>query len=229
MGIVPDTRLGKIQFYEDHLTPWADNAAAIGLDLPEVANLTNLTTAARDAYNAHSAARAAAKSATQAFYDAVAAMHSSPNAGSDMIDTIKNYAQSTDDPNVYTLAQIPPPAPPGTVGPPGTPYDFRVALLQNGSVELKWKADNPEGTSGTVYEILRSDNGGPFVFINTAGKKVFVDTTIPEGVGPMTYEITGIRSTLRGNPAQFNVRLGSAGNNANNIAENGETDLNLAA
>jgi len=33
-----------------------------------------------------------------------------PGLGSDMIDTIKNFAQTTDDPNVYTLAQIPPPA-----------------------------------------------------------------------------------------------------------------------
>ncbi|MDQ7013265.1 MAG: hypothetical protein Q9O74_05130 [Planctomycetota bacterium] len=53
-----------------------------------------------------------AQDTTQSYYDAIAAMHSGPNAGSDLIDTIKNFAQATDDPNVYTLAEIPPPAPP---------------------------------------------------------------------------------------------------------------------
>ncbi len=229
MGITPNTRLGKLQFYEAHITPWSNNAVAIGLDVGDVTSLAGLTGAARLAYNAHLAAQQAAKSATQNFYDAIAAMHGGPNAGSDMIDTIKNFAQATDDPNVYTLAEIPPPAPPGTVPPPGTPYDFRVALLQNGNVELKWKSNNPEGAPGTVYEIKRSDDGGPFNYIDTAGKKVFTDTTIPQGVGPMTYEITAIRSELRGNPAQFNVQLGSPGNVPNTTTETTGGELGIAA
>ncbi len=229
MGIVPDPRLGKLQFYETHIIPWSNNAMAIGLDLGDVTSLATLTGAARIAYNAHLAAQQAGKSATQSFYDAIAAMHSGPNAGSDLIDTIKNFAQATDNPDVYTLAEIPPPAPPGAVPPPGTPYDFRVALLQDGAVELRWKNNNPEGTSGTVYEVKRRDDGGPFNYIDTAGKKVFVDTTIPQGVGPMTYEITAIRAELRGNPAQFNVSLGSPGNIATTTTESGDGELGIAA
>ncbi len=60
-----------------------------------------------------------------------------------------------DDPEVYSFAQIPPPAVPGAVPPPGTPFDFRTALLQNGAVELKWKCQNPAGASGTIYEVTR--------------------------------------------------------------------------
>ncbi len=229
MGIVPDPKLEKIQFYETHIPPWTANAAAIGLDLPDIANLTTLTDTARAAYDAHAAAQTASRAATQTFYAAVSAMHSGPNAGSDMIDTIKNFAQSTDDPNVYGLAQIPPPAPPGTVGPPGTPYAFRVALLGNGAVELTWKCDNPPAAAGTVYEIRRSDNNGPMTFVDTAGKRKFTDNPIPGAVGPLTYEITAIRSTLRGNPAEFNVRLGASGNTPNNTAQSDNSDLNLAA
>ena len=31
IGVVPDDRIGKIDFYEAHLTPWITNAVGIGL------------------------------------------------------------------------------------------------------------------------------------------------------------------------------------------------------
>ena len=37
------------------------------------------------------------------------------------------------------MPQIPPPAQGGTTPPPGTPFDFAVGLLQDGSLQLKWK------------------------------------------------------------------------------------------
>jgi len=54
-----------------------------------------------------------------------------------MIDTIRLWAETKNDLNVYTLAQIPPPATPGTTPPPGTPFEFTVGLLQNGALALK--------------------------------------------------------------------------------------------
>jgi ribonuclease BN (tRNA processing enzyme) len=75
-----------------------------------VTALDGATTHARKAYNDHLAAQQAAKAATDAFYDKVRLMHASPGAGADMIQTIKTYAQTTNNPNVYVLAQIPPPA-----------------------------------------------------------------------------------------------------------------------
>ncbi|MDQ7013266.1 MAG: hypothetical protein Q9O74_05135 [Planctomycetota bacterium] len=45
----------------------------------------------------------------------------------------------------------------------------------------------------------------------------------------MTYEITAIRSELRGNPAQFNVRLGSPGNTVNATTETTDGELGIAA
>lgn len=63
-----------------------------------------------------------------------------------------------------------------------------------------------------------------------AANRAFTDTTIPDGVGPMTYEITAIRSELRGNPAQFNVQLGSPGNTANTTTtETADGGLGIAA
>lgn len=214
MGVVPDTRLGKIEFYEAHITPWTDNAAAIGLTPTAVTALGTLTTAARAAYTAAEAARLAAKSATQAYYDAVRAMHSGAGAGQDMIDTIRNYAQTKNSPNVYVLAQIPAPATPGVTPPPGTPFDFSVGLLQNGALELKWKCNNPSGTQGTIYEVKRQlPGGGGLTFVGATGVKSFTDDTLPGGGGaaPAMYQVTAVRSTSRGNPAQFTVNFGTGG------------------
>lgn len=217
MGIVPDTRLGKIEFYEAHTLaggPWATNAAAIGLTPAAVTALGTLTTQARKAFNDAEAARQAAKTATQAFYDAVRAMHSNPGAGADMIELIKNKAQTTNNPGVYTLAQIPPPATPGTTPPPGTPLDFTVGLLQNGALELKWKCNNPSGTQGTVYEVKRRDGGGSgatFGYVGSTGVKNFTDETVVSGTASVTYQVTAIRSTQRGNPGQFTVNFGMGG------------------
>lgn len=215
MGVVPDTRLGKIEFYEAHTLPggpWAANAAAIGLTPAAVTALGTLTTQARAAFNAAEAARQAAKAATQNFYDKVRAMHNGPGAGSDMIQTLRTWAESKNDPNVYTLAQIPPPATPGVTPPPGTPFEFTVGLLQNGALELKWKCNNPSGTQGTIYEVKRRTGGsGAFNYIGSSGVKSFTDDTVVAGSPSVTYQITAVRSTQRGNPAQFTVNFGIGG------------------
>lgn len=232
MSIVPENRLERIEFYEAHIAPWTTNAVGIGLTAASVTALGALVTSARNAYNAAEAARQAAKAATQSFYDAVRAMHSNPGAGADMIEQIKNYAQTKNLPNVYTLAQIPPPAVPGVTPPPGTPFDFTVGLLQNGSLELKWKCNNPSGTSGTIYEVARRLGGsttGPFEYVGPTGVKTIIDDTVPSNAGPVTYQITAIRSTQRGNPAQFTVTFGMGGGGLTVAGVTGESASKLAA
>lgn len=211
MSIVPGTRIGKVEFYEAHITPWTDNAVAIGLTAAQTADIKDKTQAARAAYDAAQMARNAAKSATLAFYSSVRDMH---DLGSDLIDAIRNKASMTDDDNVYVLADIPAPAAPSPVGPPGTPYDFTLALMQSGELELRWKCNNPDGASGTIYEVTRRTGTSttlPFAFIGATGTRVFIDDSVPAGTPTVTYQITAARSTRRGNPAQFNVNFGVAG------------------
>lgn len=212
MGIVPTTRVGKLNFYEARIAPWAANAAAIGVLPAAVTALDGLAVDARKAYNDMEALRNAAKAATQVFYESIRALHSGPGAGQDMIQAIRVKAQTTNNPNVYALAQIPPPATPSTSPPPGTPSNFAVVLLQNGAIELRWKCNNPSGTQGTIYEVMRRFTlNGPFTFIGASGTRSFVDETIPTGSAPATYQITAVRSTQRGNPAQFTVSFGVGG------------------
>lgn len=212
MSIVPATRIGKIEFYESHVAPFSTHSAAIGLSPGSVSALSTATQTARSAYNAHLSAVEASKAATQFFHDKVQAMHSGPGLGSDMIQQIKTFAQTSNNPNVYVLAQIPGPGSPSELPPPGTPYAFKVNLLQTGAIELKWKCDNPSGTQGTIYEVMRRFTlDGPFSFVGASGTRSFIDQTIPAGSSPATYQVTAVRSTQRGAPAQFTVSFGVGG------------------
>ena len=134
---------------------------------------------------------------------------------------------------MYPLAQIPAPAVPSPVGPPGTPFDFTVALQQTGAVTLRWKCNNPVGASGTVYEVRRRVGGtGTFGFLANVGTRSFTDETIPGGSNGVTYQITATRSTRRGTPAQFNVNFGIGGDGltfATVTAEGENAPMKMAA
>ena len=216
MPIVPKSRPGMLDFYESHIDAWRADPGAIGLDAGSADAQAARIDAARAAYDAHHEAINAARSATQRYHDAIAAMHADPGAGADMLETIKAFAQTTGDAGVYVQARIPPPADRSAAPPPGTPFDFRIGLRQDGAVELAWKCGNPRGTAGTVYEVLRAVGGDAqhgataetFEFVATVGAKSFTDTTIPAGAARVVYQITALRSTRRGDPARHMVRFG---------------------
>ncbi|MCC6320827.1 MAG: hypothetical protein IT438_05245 [Phycisphaerales bacterium] len=91
-----------------------------------------------------------------------------------------------------------------------------MGLWQNGSLELKWKCGNPSGTVGTIYQVKwriggATGGGGAFTFVGATGVRSFTDDTLPAGSTPVTYEVAAVRSTTRGNPAQFTVNFGTGG------------------
>jgi hypothetical protein len=213
MPTVPQDRVAKLEFYEVHVPIWQAVAATIGLVPASVTALSGVTEEARAAYTAHLAALDASKAATAAFYDKIRAMHNAPGMGADMIQQIKNKAATTNDPNVYALAQIPAPALPAPAPAPGTPTGFTVGLLGDGSLELKWKCANPGGRGGVIYHVQRRVGSAvEWEFAGATGTRTFLDQTLPAGAAsPVTYQVTAVRSTARGNPAQFVVNFGTGG------------------
>jgi hypothetical protein len=206
MSVVPRDNVTKIQFFEDHIAPWTASAVAIGTTAAAVTALQTKTEAARDAYTAQQAARQAAETATEAVKQAVEAMGV---AGAAIIDQIRAAAKNTGN-NVYVLAEIPAPATPAPVGPPGTPSNFKVKLKQDGTLELGWKCNNPVGCTGVVYQVWRRFGGsGEFAYVGGNGGKEFVDATIPAGETQVTYKIQAVRSTSVGDWAEFNVNFGT--------------------
>ncbi len=182
--ITGNTNLEKIEFYEVHEAPWNTNATDIGLTTIQVGQITTLATAARAAYNATLAARAASKSATQAYYDAVAEM---ARYGSSLITTIRAKAENTDDPTVYTKAQIPPKAPPTPAGPPTDCTNLGALILNDGSVMLTWT-----GTvkNGQFFSVKRQDFGSDtWLNLGSVRAKTFVDGTVSQGTKSAVYQV----------------------------------------
>jgi len=218
MTIVPETRIGKIQFYEVHVPRWAEDPASVGVTPEAVATLADLVAEAREAYNAHYQAQQAARAATATFHQKVRRMHSSLGGGANLLQLIKTFAATTGDQGVYARAWISAPSSPGRPGSapaPGTPFGFDVQLHQYGGLKLTWKCDNPDGTAGTIYQVRRQLNGeGNFTFIATVGAKSFLDETLPAGTRTCTYEVTAVRSTRRGELARYMVNFGGAGRRA---------------
>jgi hypothetical protein len=206
MSVVPNKKLQRVQFYESHLSPWTTNAVAIGTTAPAVTDLQTKTQAARAAFDAQQAAKQTAKAKTEAFLAAVKVMGT---AGAAIMKQIRAKGESTGDPNVYELAEIPGPATPTPQGPPGTPFDFKVKLFQNGSLELKWKCSNPPG-GGVVYNVYRRNEAtGQFHFLGGTTMREFGDSTIPAGSSQITYQIQGVRASGIGAVAEFNVNFGT--------------------
>lgn len=215
MRILPKTPAQQVERLTALIPAWAVDPGGLGLSPARIAELETLLAQARAAQLAAYEARNAARAATLAFEIATAALTHNASAA---ITTIKATAGTSPDP-VAVLAQARLPAPrsrarPGSIPAPGTPTEFRVELLQNGSVVLSWTCDNPEGSTGTMYRVRRRIGGahaGGFEFLELLGERRYTDNTIPAGTDAITYEVMALRSTRRGQPALFDVNFGTVG------------------
>lgn len=208
MSVVPSDKAAKVNFYQIHVPVWQAAAATLGLALPELTSLETKTTTAVDALAAQQNKQEQARGAIADCNNAIDDM---ALLGAAIIKKIKGKA-ATDGEHIYTVAQIPAPAKPQPLPAPGTPTHFRLELLQDGSIILRWKCANPTGGEGVIYQVARKATGsaGEFVNIGATGKREFIDSTLPRSLATtgVTYQIIAVRSTQRGNPAEFNVNFG---------------------
>ncbi len=208
---------------ESHLGPWSDHAGLnsnqIGVTIASVETLESQTAAARAAYEAMLAAQQQARAATQAWHDAQRTMR---DTGAGLIQAIKAHAAVVKNPNVYTLAQLPPaknPASPGSAPAPEIPANLQATLTNTGAIRLTWDAST---AGGTAFEIYRkappttpatpappSANAAPptslstaaarFVLIGVAsGTRTFTDTSLPAGTSTLTPVLYHVRALRRG-------------------------------
>jgi hypothetical protein len=186
MGLIPDSKLGKIQFAESHVAPWTSNSVAMGSSAPTVTAWSAKVTAARAAYTAQTAAKLASRNATNALNEAVRDM---VEATSQIITQVKAKAAFGGD-SIYALASLPVPATPAPVPPPGKPTDLSVTLDDTGVLGLAWKCVNPENSHGVIYQIWRQiGEAGELKYLGGTGEKDFVDNTLPAGSGFVIYQI----------------------------------------
>src|SRR5215218_10373436 len=100
MRLVPEDNVGRIEFYETHLSRWAERAAEIGTTEADVAELQGLADEARSAMIAQHRAQSTAQSATLRVNMAIEAL---ARKGSNVVQQIRAKA-ATDGNAVYSLA-----------------------------------------------------------------------------------------------------------------------------
>jgi hypothetical protein len=209
--VLPTDKRELVMFGNTHQTPWTTNKVAIGISDPQLTDFKSKAGKAQAAFDAAEAARQASKSATDAYYAAVAALRST---AADCVRTIQAKAKSTNDPSIYALAEISPPDPRSHTGqPPAMPFDVRAGLNSDGSITLTWKCTNPRGVSRVVYFVTRKLTGeSDFTLVDTVGEKSFTDANLPFGTHQATYLITGKSGSLTGpSSSQFTVMFGTGG------------------
>lgn len=195
--IVPESRIGKLAFYEAHLNPWATHAAALNFSVDQITDITSLTGAARDAYTAKETAANAAKSATETFYEAVANMHA---LGSGLISNVKTKAKLDDDPSLYQLAEIPSPADPVPAGDPVAPTALSASLEPGGAIRLSWDGSIAQRQFFSVWRSV-GQSQQQAVQIGSVAAKAFIDTGVERGSEQVIYYVRAQRDNRISQPS----------------------------
>ena len=159
----------RIEYVEQHITPFTTNTVAIGLVSGDVTDLNAKATAAAPALTLRDSLWQQAEAATTDLNTKVDVMSV---AWASCTNKIKGKALAVGGTSVYTLAEIPAPATPSPVGAPGTPTDFVATVLQgSGDVDLAWKCAQPAGASGTTYQVYRRYMPGEeWEYLGTSGE-----------------------------------------------------------
>lgn len=206
MAILPRDRLSMVQFFETHSPVWAANTAAIGLTAGQITSLASLVNAARSDYENQQSAIAAKLAATSSFHDSADVLRS---FGADLIKVIKAFAESTDDPSVYNIAQIPAPQPPTPAGPPDQPTELSATFTFPWGIRLTWKGSVAQSAYFGVFRRLPGES--TFTMIKTFKERVFDDTTLPAGVASVDYYVAAFRDNFQVNSTAIGLQFGPNG------------------
>ncbi len=229
MALVPASKSGAISFFQSRIAAWSADPSAIGLSAQQIMDISSATGAAQATLLSMQQAYNTARSATATNDTDIADMRT---VGASLISTIRAYAKTTGDANVYVLADIPAPKPPTPAGAPGAPTNVTGFIRNSGAIELTW-----EGTLAfhTFFEVYRMFEGQTeWTLLASIGKKSFEDATIPTNTTTsVQYYIQAARGDLRSDPSDpVTIRMGVVGINTNTPAAAEETDgdtLGIAA
>lgn len=206
----PQSNSDLLQFAEQHVVTWGNNASQINLTSAQVNTYKTLTDDARQKLEAAIAARNAAKQATVAQNNAFKALRTNNSA---LIRLIRGFAEdSADASRVLQLADLAPIAPPSPFVRPTAPFDLTANLaIAEGGIRITWKASQPAGVTGVVYRVERALGAQEnWTIIGLTGTKNIIDATIPTGTSRVFYRVTAQRGTLTSTGSTvLDIRLGT--------------------
>ncbi|MGE0366624.1 MAG: hypothetical protein AB7Q00_12935 [Phycisphaerales bacterium] len=177
-----------------HADVFENQYAAVGLSQAQAAAFRAAYDAADLAIDEQDAAKFVARSATS---NAAAQVDILQTVAGATVNLIRAFAEITNNETVYDVAQIPRPATPGPIPAPTTPTDLKAAFnLTTGAITISWKATQPQGASGTSYNVFRKAQGETdFTNLGSSTGKSFVDNTFFAGPDSVQYAVQAVRSS----------------------------------
>ncbi len=202
MSIVPRKNEDFLTFLNDRVDLWSDSSSVLGISSGNLAQWTALVTSANLAFSTASKAKNTAKASVAAQTDAFRAVR---DATAGLIRDIRNTADRAANPGlIYQTANLPAPQPPSARPAPTVPTDLRATIDgTDGTLTVRWKARDNDSVVYRVSRATISDTGelGPSQEVGIAGKKSFIDETVPVGVAGVVYTVRGQRGTSIGAPS----------------------------
>lgn len=199
MGRIPDTDEALIDYARLHADVWAGGQTppVIGLSAQQLLDTEAATAEAEAADLAAKQAKSISRAATLARRVALDKLEAI--LGSDL-DTIDAYAKATNDPGVYTLAQVTPPKEPAKREAPPKPVLQTPVQLSGGVLRVVFKVTTG---GGAQYQIERRDTPlggtpGEWIRQNTITEKAFDDHGVPFGMLEVQYRV---RAQISSGPA----------------------------
>jgi len=215
------SRKQRLEYFAKHMSPWAVSPTSIGLTAGKVTQLTELVGEGETALSTAEELRQSSKAATLGWYNASNQLN---ELGQECLDLIRVFAESSADPlAVFQAAEVDPPAPPQPLGAPGKPDTVVASINEQGYLTLSWKSTNAAPSTGAFFTITRRLGSGAPALVGAVPAREFVDTTIPEGTGTVTYLIQGRRGQFFSEGTQYMVRFGVDGGGGFAIATQGES------
>lgn len=204
-----------INWCEAHSTVFSANAVAIGLTTVKTAAYAQLVKDAQGAIASMESHKSAYRQSVVDAANAMRALSKNTNGTSELVRTIRAFADSSANPNaVLGLAEIDPVAPPTPAPAPFPVSEIKVGIeIATGGIVLNWKTAAAQPGAGTVYIVKRRVNSeGAWQYIGSAGSdKTFTDNTFTPGPDSVQYSITAQRSNQSSTPTAVVVNFGTGG------------------
>jgi hypothetical protein len=199
MTTLPPSTRGVLEFVESHAGAWAEGAASLGLLPGQVAELAALAAASRGRLAIVNDSRQKAKAATLDFHLGVDAMRV---FAQNLVERIRLQA-ALDGDTVYAAAEIDPPAPSRSHGPPEPPTMVTADPSADGTVTIRWKGSLANATFFTLWR--RIGSAGAPVRLASLAAKAFTDTTVPSpaltGAAQLQYFVRAHRAAAASGPS----------------------------
>lgn len=209
MGLLPSSRIKRLNYFNSRVDTWVANATQIGLTPAQASAFKILVETALSKNLAAEQLRNQSKAATQSYYEAA---DDAITPGRAYLATIKAYAEATGNPNVYALAEVDPPAPPTPAPVPAVPENVVGTISPTGSVTLNWEA-TPSGASSGIFFLVGRKRGAETTYTVIGGTPLreFFDPAPDVCDGPVSYQVRAQRGQLSSNwsvPITFDVSNG---------------------